>query len=70
LHRLVEIVRGFAPVKSLSIIYSTTPDDAEALKDRLKDLAPENEVIMSRFGPVVGTYLGPGALGVGVMSSR
>ena len=70
LHRLAEIVRGFAPVKSLSIIYSTTPDDAEALKDRLKGLVPEDELIISRFGPVVGTYLGPGALGVGVMSSR
>ena len=69
LQRLTEIMRGFAPLKSLSIIYSTTPAEAEALKERLKDLVPEDEIIMSRFGPVVGTYLGPGALGVGLMSS-
>ena len=70
LHRLAETVRGFAPVKSLSIIYSTTPAEAEALKERFKDLVPEDEIVMSRVGPSVGTYLGPGALGVGLMSSR
>ena len=69
LRRLVEIVRGLAPLKSLSIIYSTTPDEAESLKERLKDLVPDDQIVMSRFGPVVGTYLGPRALGVGLMSS-
>ena len=69
LRRLVEIVRGCAPLKSLSIIYSTTPDEAESLKERLQDLVPEEEIVMARFGPVVGTYIGPGALGVGLMSS-
>lgn len=69
LRRLVDIVRGLAPVKSLSIIYSTTPDEAESLKEQLKDLVPDDQIVMSRFGPVVGTYLGPGALGVGLTSS-
>ena len=70
LRRLAEIIRGFAPVKSLSIIYSTTPAEAEALRERFKDLLPEDEIVMSRFGPGVGTYLGPGALGVGLTSAR
>ena len=69
LQRLVEIIQGLGPVERLSILHSTAPDDAEALKVRLTGLAPEGEIIMSRFGPVVGTYLGPGALGVSVMSS-
>jgi len=68
LQRLVEIIRGLAPAKYLSIIHSTTPDEAEALRERLGDILPKEEVIMSRFGPVIGTYLGPGALGVGLMS--
>ena len=69
LQRLVEIIQGLGPVERLSILHSTAPDDAEALKVRLTGLAPEGEIIMSRFGPVVGTYLGPGTLGVSVMSS-
>ena len=67
--RLAEIVRGLGPAKRLAILHSTTPDEAQSLRERLADLVPENEIVMGRFGPVVGTYIGPGALGIGVMSS-
>ena len=69
LDRLAEIIRGLAPARYLSIVHSTTPEEAEALKERLKGLVPDEEIVMSRFGPVVGTYLGPGALGVGLITS-
>lgn len=69
LQKLVEIANGLGPAKLLSVIYSTTPDEAEALRERLSDLVPKEEIIVSRFGPVVGTYLGPGALGVSLLSS-
>ena len=68
LTRLVEIARGLAPAKYLSIVYSTTPGEAESLRASLSDLVPEDRTVVSRFGPVVGTYLGPGAVGVGVLS--
>ena len=68
--RLVQIMRSLAPATHLSVLHSTTPEEAETLKQRLGDLVPEGELIVSRFGPVVGTYLGPGALGVSLMSSR
>ena len=70
LQRLVDLVRGLAPVTRLSVIYSTGTDEAEALRSRLGDLGPADDVVMARFGPVVGTYLGPGALGVSVLSSK
>ena len=69
LEKLVDIIKSFGPTERLSILHSTVPDEAEAFKERLSDLVPEKEIIMARFGPVVGTYLGPGALGVGLMSS-
>ena len=70
LERLSEIIRSLAPAQGLSVLHSTTPDEAGALMERLGDLVPERELILSRFGPVMGTYLGPGALGVSLMSSR
>ena len=69
LRRLAETMRDLGPAQFVSIMHSTTPQEAEVLKERLKDLVPPEEIIMARFGPVVGTYLGPGALGVGLMSS-
>lgn len=67
LRRLVETIKGLSPITEASILYTTTLDEAESLRDRLSDLLPAQEFIMARFGPVVGTYLGPGALGVGVV---
>ena len=69
LRRLTEIVGGLAPAKALAIIHSTAPEEADLLRERLGDLVPQDEIVMARFSPVVGTYLGPGALGVAVMSS-
>ena len=70
LERMVELVRSRAPASSLAIVHSTTPDEAEALKERFSDLVPEEEIVMARFGPVLGTYLGPGALGLGIVCPR
>ena len=70
LRRLEEIIRELGPATRLSVLHTTAPEEAQALEKRLGDLAPEGEVIAARFGPVVGTYLGPGALGVSLMSSQ
>jgi DegV family protein with EDD domain len=67
--RLVELVRGLSPVRQLGVIYSTEPDQADELRQKLADLLPEDQIVTSRFGPVVGTYLGPKALGVALTSA-
>lgn len=64
--RLVEMARELAPVRRLAVIHSTAPDQAEALRRRLADLLPFDEIVLTRFGPTLGTYVGPGALGVGL----
>ncbi len=64
--RLCEVAEGFAPLEALSVLHSTTPDDAKDIAQRLSQLAPKEKIVMSRVGPVVGTYLGPGALGIAV----
>ena len=69
LQRLEDLIRGLAPAQHLAIVHSTAPADAESLRDRLSDLLPAEEIVMGRFGPVVGTYLGPGVVGISIMSS-
>ncbi len=64
LDRIGEIAEGFAPLEEISILYATTPEDAGELAQRLGHLVSDRQVIMGRVGPVVGTYLGPGALGL------
>nr|BAL57010.1 degV family protein [uncultured prokaryote] len=62
--RLVEITRQHAPLAQLAVAYSTTPEEAQHLAERLQPFAPPQGVLLGRFGAVLGTYLGPGALGV------
>jgi DegV family protein with EDD domain len=64
IERLCELAQEHMPLEDLAVVYSTTPDDAQALAQRLKPFLPDGEVFVSQVGPVVGTYLGPGVLGV------
>ena len=48
----------------MCVAYTTTPDDAKDLSDRLQELIPNEKIILSQVGPVVGTHSGPGVLAV------
>ena len=68
--KLKQIARGFAPAEAVCVMYSTTPDMAQQVADDLSDMLPDGtEPIITRFGPVIGTYAGPGAVGVGVLEA-
>ena len=64
INRLCELVQEHMPLADLAVVYSTTPNDAQALVERLRPFLPNGEVFLSQIGPVVGTYLGPGVLGI------
>ena len=63
--RLVQLVQEAAPLQSMAVLYTTTEDEARALAERLGPCVPGGEVVVGRLGTVVGTYAGPGLLGVG-----
>ena len=67
--KMCEIAESLAPLEEACALYSTTPEEAEAIAQRLGHLVPDGRVIVASFGPVVGTYLGPGALGVALRSA-
>lgn len=71
LARLVELVEGLAGggVEALAVLHATTPHDAAGLVERLRPLHTGGEVLISRIGPVMGAYLGPGALAVALLQA-
>ena len=64
--RLVELAQELAPARRLAVIYSTDPDRMVELKQGLTGILPADQIIESRFGSTLGTYIGPDALGVAV----
>ena len=69
--RLESVTRGFAPIEEACVLYNTTPDDAFGLARDIGPLLPEGkQPFLARFGPAIGTYTGPGALGIGLLRSN
>ena len=46
------------------------PEQAERLMDRCRDIFGSEPVFTSEVGPVIGTYTGPGMIGVGAVPRR
>ena len=69
--RLQKVARGFAPLEGTTVVHSTTPEDARMLAESLREMLPEaEEPFIARLDPVVGTYVDPGALGIGLVSTE
>jgi len=66
IQRILERAQRLAPLEEAGVAHSTTPEEAQALAEALQPLCAR-PVWIARFGPVVGTYLGPGALGVALL---
>ncbi len=67
---LLTVARERAPLKQAAVVYSTTPQEAEQLADQVQQYVQNGKVLMARFGPVLGTYVGPGAWGLVVQSEK
>ena len=65
--RTVEIARELAPLHQIQVSYSTGRDYALSICDELADLVEPERLSVSRFGPVLGTHLGPNTIGVAVV---
>jgi DegV family protein with EDD domain len=62
IERLVEWTGSLGKLADLSIVHTTTPDEAKALADRMGEFFPRNQIIVSRLGAALGAHAGPGTL--------
>ena len=70
LRRLRTICEEMAPLSALSVIDSTEPEVADRLAADLADFAPGGQILRARFGPILGTYLGPRAIGIALTTEN
>ncbi len=61
--RIKQLVEEAAPLSHLCILYTTEREIAEGIAGGLAHTVTGEAPTVARQGPVVGTYLGPGALG-------
>ena len=66
LAKVIALARELAPFDRVHVSYTTGRELAVRVADGLSDLVEKSDLIESRFGPVLGTHLGPNAVSVAV----
>ncbi len=66
---LYNYVAGFSSIEELAVEYATTPDEADALIERLSSIYPKERIYRSTVSPVLGTHMGPNILAVTVLEA-
>lgn len=60
-----------APLEEACVVYTTTPDEAAEFAESLRGLMVEGATpLVTRAGPTIGTYAGPGAMGIGFLQAK
>lgn len=67
---MITVAEERAPLKQAAVVYSTNSEEADELEEMLRPFTADGNVIKAQFGPVLGTYLGPGAMGIAVQSDK
>ena len=62
--RLLERLREDLPVERLAVMHAQAPEDAERMRARLAADLTDVEVEVGEIGAVLGTHVGPGAVGL------
>lgn len=70
LDAVVAFGKSFAALDRACALYNTTPADADWIAEQLKSVVTEPEVPTVQFSPVLGTHVGPGAIGLAVKERR
>lgn len=68
--RMEELASAEAPFKHLAVLYSTGPEYAEELANRLGAIHPRAQIVVSQLTGVIGVHGGPGVLGVTGISEK
>ena len=64
---LYNFVKGFSNIRALAVEYSTIPENAETLAQRLGSIFPVDKIHRSIFSPVIGSHVGPRAIGIALV---
>ena len=60
--RLFNFAKSASNIQDLAIAYNTTPDEAQALGERIGTIFTKERIKLARIGPMLGVHMGPGAL--------
>ena len=71
LARVVDLLAELGPLEDLALVHTHAPEEAEALARQASHLLPVGAISLSaEVTPVIGTHIGPGAVGFIAIKAR
>jgi DegV family protein with EDD domain len=71
LAKMREFAEQQAPLEEASVMYTTSDAGLEGLTSALTDALPTGKrPVIARMGPVLGTYVGPNAVGLALLTAQ
>lgn len=70
LERIIEMVQTLAPFEELAVLHTNAPTRAEDARVRLAHLHPIDRILIVEAGPILGTHVGPGGIGVAAVTAQ
>jgi DegV family protein with EDD domain len=71
LARVIHLLGGLGPLEEVALVHTHAPEDAEALAREARHLLPHGKVsLTAEVTPVIGTHIGPGAVGFVAIQAR
>lgn len=67
LQRLYDFVNTLLHIRGLSIIYTTVSKEVEILAKLLGPIFPQERILMTQAGSILGTHTGPGTVAVAAL---
>lgn len=70
LDMLDDMIRRFPRIEEMALIYSTDGKDLDILAEKVSSIFPREKTYRARFGPVMGTHVGPRCIGVALLAGE
>jgi len=70
IEHLCRFVGEYKAIEELAVEDATTPDETNSFMGRLCEKYPRERLYLSKVSPVIGTNVGPRAIGVAVLGTR
>jgi DegV family protein with EDD domain len=68
--RLISLLKELVPLEKVALVHTHALERAEELRQKVRHLLPEGELLSMDITPVFGTHLGPGAVGFACVTAR
>ena len=70
IQRLFDLVENASNIQDLAILHNTTPDEAQALAERIDPIFTKERIKFARLGTTLGTHCGPGFLAIALREKK